>query len=160
MREFKGRQGSHAGYNGQITTDEKHGLIVNSDIINESNDLNQFFNQIEQAEETLETPCKTAVADAGYANVDNLKKTVDKGIDVIVPSQKQSLHTPKDDPFGKDKFRYDSENNWYICPEGGKLRYSHYSKTKGTICTELRSRLCAGSARILESVPIPKEVVR
>ena len=128
---FKGRQGSHAGYNAQITVDEKNGLIVSADVVNKSNDSNQFSDQIDQAKETLGAQCKTAVADAGYANVDNLKRTVDKGIDVIVPSQKQSLHTPQDDPFGKDKFQYDSENNQYICPEGKKLRYSHYSKKKG-----------------------------
>ena len=128
---FKGRQGSHAGYNAQITVDGKNGLIANADVVRESNDLNQFSSQIEQAEENLGTPCKTAVADAGYANVDNLEKTVDKGIDVIVPSQKQSFHTPQDDPFGKDKFKYDYENNQYICPEGKILTCSHYSNKKG-----------------------------
>lgn len=128
---FKGRQGSHAGYNTQITVDEKNGLIISADVVKESNDTDQFSNQIAQAIDILGAPCKTAVADAGYANVDNLKETVDKGIDVIVPSQKQSLHTLYDDPFGKDKFRYDPQNNQYICPEGKKLRYSHYSIKKG-----------------------------
>jgi len=128
---FKGRQGSHAGYSAQITVDEKNGLIVSADVVSESNDYNQFSRQIDRAIETLGEPCKTAVADAGYSNVDNLKETVDKGIDVIVPNQKQALHRPHDDPFGKDKFQYDSENNQYTCPEGRELRYSHYSRTKG-----------------------------
>ena len=128
---FKGRQGSHAGYSGHITVDEKNGLIVSADVVNESNDSNQFSNQVEQAVENLGEPCVTAVADAGYANVENIKETTEKGIDVIVPSQRQSLHTPDDNPFGKGKFQYDSENNQYICPEGNRLRYSHYSKEKG-----------------------------
>ena len=128
---FKSRQGSHAGYNAQITVDEKNGMIVSADVVNDSNDSKQFSNQIGQAVETLGKPCQTAVADAGYTNVDNIKETTDKNIDVIVPSQRQSLHTPDDNPFNKDKFQYDLQNNSYICPEGYKLRYSHYSTKKG-----------------------------
>jgi transposase len=36
--KVRGRQGTHAGYNAQIAVDERHGLIVNSDVVNESND--------------------------------------------------------------------------------------------------------------------------
>lgn len=128
---FKGRQGSHAGYSGHITVDEKNGLIVSADVVDEAVDSDQFSSQIEQAVDTLGSACKTAVADAGYSNVENLKETVTKQIDVIVPTQRQALHKPNDDPFGKDKFRYDSENNQYLCPEDKRLRYSHYSSKKG-----------------------------
>ncbi|MFC2000708.1 IS1182 family transposase [Chloroflexota bacterium] len=128
---FKGRQGSHAGYSGHITVDGKNGLIANADVVNKANDSNQFSNQIEQAIENLDKPCITAVADSGYANVENIQETTEKGIDVIVPSQRQALHLPDDSLFGKGKFQYDSENNQYICPEANRLRYSHYSKKKG-----------------------------
>ncbi|MFH1823674.1 MAG: hypothetical protein ABH873_00390, partial [Candidatus Firestonebacteria bacterium] len=37
--------GSHAGYNTQIVVDEKHGIIVNSDVVSENNDVNQFAEQ-------------------------------------------------------------------------------------------------------------------
>jgi transposase len=127
---FKGRQGSHAGYSAHVTVDEKHGLIVSADVVSESNDNNQFSSQIEQAVNTLGKQCQVAVADAGYWN-ESLKETVTKQIDVIVPSQRQALHKPVNDPFGKDKFRYDSVNNQYFCPEGKRLRFSHYSTRKG-----------------------------
>ena len=38
---------------------------------------NQFSTQIEQAVDTLGKSCKTAVADAGYSDVDNIKETID-----------------------------------------------------------------------------------
>lgn len=123
---FKGRQGSHAGYSAHITVDEKHGLIVSADVVSENNDYNQFSSQIEQAVDTLGKSCQTAVADAGYWN-DSLKETIVKQIDVIVPSRRQAQHEPSDEPFGRDKFRHDSANNQYICPEGKRLKYSHYS---------------------------------
>jgi transposase len=128
---FKGRQGSHAGYSAHVTVDEKNGLIVSADVVSEAADDNQFSAQVEQAVDTLGKPCKTAVADAGYSNVGNIKQTTDKQIDVIVPTQRQALHEAKDNPFGKDKFRYDAENNEYLCPLGNRLRYSHYGKEKG-----------------------------
>ncbi len=127
---FKGRQGSHAGYNPQVVTDAKHGLIVNIDVVNESNDLNQFSNQINQANQVLESPCEHACADAGYANVDNLKETVDQNIDVIVPSQKQALHKQKQDPFDKEAFSYNEGTDCYTCPEGKVLKFSHFDTTK------------------------------
>ena len=127
-----GRQGTHAGYNAQIAVDERHGLIVNSDVVNENNDTRQFSEQVRQANEVLGMKCNTACADAGYANTANLKETVKEDIEVIVPSQKQALHNShEDDPFGKDKFIYNKETDQYICPEGKVLKYSHYSETKG-----------------------------
>jgi transposase len=128
---FKGRQGSHAGYSAHVTVDEKNGLIVSADVVSEATDSNQFSAQVEQAVDTLGKPCKTAVADAGYSDVDDIKQTTSKDIDVIVPTQRQALHEAKDNPFGKDKFRYDAENNQYLCPSGNRLRYSHYSRKKG-----------------------------
>ena len=76
----------------------------------------------------LETNCKIAVADAGYSKVDDLKETTDKGIQVIVPNQKQALHHPKDDPFGKDKFQWDAKNEQYICPMGKLLTFVQYRR--------------------------------
>lgn len=57
-------QGSHAGYSLQNVVDEKHGLIVNSDVVSENNDLNQFAEQINKANEVLEKKCDTACADS------------------------------------------------------------------------------------------------
>lgn len=129
---FKGRQGSHAGYNVQSVTDEKNGLIINTDVVAESNDLNQFSEQIEQANEVLGKQCEKACADAGYFNASNLKKSLKKGIDVVVPSPKQmNRERRKDNPFDKDKFQYDAANNRYICPQGHILRYVTYSAAKG-----------------------------
>ena len=115
-----GRQGSHAGYNAQSVVDEKHGLIVNSDVVSDNNDLAQFADQIEQANETLGYTCQVACADAGYANYEELEKVEQDEIKVIVPSKKQAGNKePK--AFAKEKFRYDAERDVYICPAGQEL---------------------------------------
>ncbi len=117
-----GRQGSHAGVNVQIATDEKHGLIVNNDVTNENNDLRQFSSQVKQANNNLEEDCKTAVADSGFSKTSELKEVHEEGIEVIVPSQKQALKkTPK--KFSKEEFTYDKERDIYVCPENHVLTY-------------------------------------
>ena len=127
--KVKGRQGIHPGYNGQIVVDEKHGLIVTSDVVNESNDLNQFAHQIEQAHQTLGHPCTNACADAGYSDIQELKKIDDQHITVIVPSQKQA-HDREVKPFDKEQFRYDEPNDGYVCPEEHPLNYVFLDKPR------------------------------
>ena len=124
------RQGSYAGYNMQSTVDEKHGLIVNSDVVNENNDRHQFAEQIEQAHATLNKKCQTACADAGYACVDELEKIDKEGIKVIVPSQRQALHEGESS-FSKSHFTYDKERDCYYCPEGHRLNYQGTERSTG-----------------------------
>lgn len=126
----RSRQGSHAGYNLQSVVDEKHGLIVSSDVVNENNDLHQFASQIEQAHETLGKRCHTACADAGYASVDELEKIDKQGITVIVPSQKQAQKIKHENRFDKSRFEYDSDRDCYICPAGHILKYSYTNTIK------------------------------
>jgi len=125
--KVKGGQGIHAGYNGQIVVDEKHGLIVHSDVVNESNDVHQFAHQIEQANQTLGHKCTNACADAGYSDIQELKKIDDQHVAVIVPSQKQAHDRPAK-PFDKEQFRYDEQNDRYICPQGHPLGYTFLDK--------------------------------
>jgi len=117
-----GRQGSHAGYNAQTVVDEKNGLIVSSDVVNESNDIHQFAAQINQAQETLDKKCKAASGDAGYADINELEKIDNQGIKVIVPSARQASEK-KTEPFDKSNFKYDHESDSYICPTGKILKY-------------------------------------
>ncbi len=144
-RIMKGRQGSHASYNGQMVVDEQHGLIVSMDVSSAGNDLNQLDEQISQAEEALEKSCDVASADAGYSSVNDLKKLVEKGRKVIVPNTGQVAKNPKNDPFAKKEFHYDSETDRYNCPEGSKLypfsekgNRVQYQMNDGALCASCK----------------------
>lgn len=139
--KFRSNQGSHAGYNIQTVVDEKHGLIVSSDVVNENNDCHQFANQIEQANETLEKNCQVACADSGYCDIDELDKIDRQDIKVIVPSYAQASGK-ESQPFDKSNFKYDADNDCYICPAGEvlsccgiepKKRRKNYT-IKGSVC--------------------------
>lgn len=138
----KGRQGSHAGYSGEIVVDEKYGFIVNSDAVAESNDLNQFSRQINQANEVLGKPCENACGDAGFANTENLKEPDRQGITVIVPTQKQAGEKEPTE-FAKEQFQYDKEKDEYVCPEGQILKFRGLNRRKGhrNYCIS-KSKIC------------------
>lgn len=124
-------QGSHASYNVQSVVDDQHGLIVHATAVSQTSDVNQFAEQITQANEMLGKPCDVACADAGYADSAELKKIDDQGIKVVVPSQRQALHKKQDKSFSKSHFRYDRENDCYFCPEQHQLRYEFTDKKRG-----------------------------
>ena len=138
-----GRQGSHAGYNAQIVVDDQHGLIVHSDVVNDNNDLGQFADQIDAANETLEQPCRIACGDAGFSNAKVLEKIDAQGIEVIVPSSKQA-RGQEPGPFDRSRFRYDAEADAYVCPAGTCLPFRRLNGRQGQreyypgrgVCTE------------------------
>ncbi len=126
---MRGRQGTHASYNAQIVVDERHGLIVNSDVVNECNDINQFTEQMDQAHEILDKSCKNAVGDAGYFNPDDLEKYDQQGINVIVPTPQQA-RDKKGGPFDRSQFEYVAQEDCYICPSGKKVPRRTYKPSK------------------------------
>jgi len=139
-KSMRTRQGPGAGYNAQVTVDEKHGLIVNSDVVSDNHDYHQFSEQINQANEVLGKRCETACADAGYADANNLTMADEQGIKVIVPSRRQATKKELGE-FDKSRFKYDSQNDVYICPEGHVLKYCGKNKKRkmryyaaGAIC--------------------------
>ena len=145
-RLLKSGDGYIVGYNVQSVVDDRHGLIVHAEAVNESNDVHQFRVQIDQANEVLGDRCAVACGDCGYAYTEGLKAVEEQGIRVIVPSQVQSLHEPTG-PFHWDKFCYDRESDCYICPEGQLLTYRKtdykaqqkaYQVKDGSVCRRCR----------------------
>jgi len=116
-------QGSHASYNVQSVVDDQKGLIVQVEAVRDSTDINQFARQIDAAQEELGKRCEVGCADAGYADSEELKKIDEQNITVVVPSQRQALHSKEEKPFSKSHFKYDKEKDCYVCPAGQVLKY-------------------------------------
>lgn len=129
-----GRQGSHAGYNGQFVVDGKNGLIVNSDVVDTNCDYGHLSSQIQQAQLVVNGKCETAVADSGYAEYEDISKLDKpningKNIDLIMPSISQASEKEKG-PFDVSVFQYDAQNDCYTCPAGKILKYDSYDSSK------------------------------
>jgi len=165
---MKSIQGSHASYNGQSVVDDKNGLIIHADVVSHTSDLNQFAQQVTQAEAVVKKQCQVASADAGYADTEELEKIDQRGTKVIVPSQRQALHKPEK-PFSKSVFSYDKEQNCYYCPEGHKLVYKgkqaqgklQYLITTASICKRCKHYgICTKAKRGRKIVRLEKEEIK
>jgi len=134
-------QGSHASYNVQSVVDDQNGLIVHVEAVSDGTDVNQFARQIDGAKEELGKPCEVGCADAGYADSEELKKIDEQSIKVVVPSQRQALHSKEEKPFSKSHFSYHQEKDWYVCPAGQVLKYvgkNHHNGKKDYRISEPR----------------------
>ncbi len=73
-----------AGYNVQSVVDDKHKLIVASEVVNRS-DAGHLHAMAKAAKEVLEAKSLQVLADAGYYNSADLKACEDDGIEAYVP---------------------------------------------------------------------------
>ena len=124
------------GYNAQIASDDKNKLIIAEDVTNESNDLNQTSPMVEKLKEIkneLGIEGKSEVIeDAGYFNEQEIVRfKEDEEIELYIPDKKEVNKSRKSEDkipqkeYDADKFKYEKENDVYICPEGKKLFKTH-----------------------------------
>ena len=113
----KGGQGV-AGYNVQTVVDDKHKLIVASEVVNDSSDVGQLHAMARAAKEALEAEALQVLADEGYYNSVALKACEDDGIVVYVPPSEGNGRLEKQGRFSLKDFSYDAERDAYRCPAG------------------------------------------
>lgn len=133
---MKGVQGSHTSYNVQSVVDEKNGLIVNTDAVDDTNDIHQFAEQVDKANKVFEQPCDVACADTGYAHTNELEKIDAQDILVIVPSKRQGQRRGKR-PLNKYDLHYDKEQNCCM-----RMPKNDFLLVNGPLCPNLYAPGC------------------
>jgi hypothetical protein len=111
-----------AGYNVQIAVDDKHKLIIASEIVNDGNDTGQLYEMAKAAKEALAAETLQATADVGYYNGAELKSCEADGIIAYVPPVKRAGRLQAQGRFSHEEFTYDAEADAYRCPAGSLLR--------------------------------------
>ena len=115
---------SVAGYNVQIAVDDKHKLIVASEVVNDGNDTGQLHPMAKAAKEALGVETLQALADVGYDNSVALKSCEDDGIVAYVPRAERTKRLAAQGRFTHEDFAYDAAANVYRCPAGDLLQPS------------------------------------
>ena len=123
--QMKSPQGVHPCYAVQSVTDDKNGLIVHVDAVNDANDSAQLSSQIKGAEDNVGHECQIACADSGYSNIEEIEKVESEKRSVLVPSQQQASGK-EPGPFDKSRFVYDRGQDCYYCPEGRRLPFRRF----------------------------------
>jgi transposase len=119
------------GYNVQVAVDEKHKLIVATEVVNDGNDSGQLYEMAKAAQEALGTPTLEVVADTGYYNGPALKDCEENGIAAYVPPAKRTGRLEAEGRFTHEEFAYDAAENVYRCPAGEVLRPTKSPKVNG-----------------------------
>ncbi len=111
-----------AGYNAQIVVDSEHKLIVAEEVTQDGNDSHQLSPMLEKAQEILESQDLTVLADSGYYEGNQLKACEEQNITVFVAIPNKSKFIAAQGRFTREQFKYDEEQNCYICPQGNSLK--------------------------------------
>jgi transposase len=117
-----GREGKIVSYNVQSAVDVGSGLIVHFDVNNEATDNRQLLPMSLAVKEQAEVEELAVVADAGYSNGQQLHECESIGIYPAVPANRSPNTTGN--YYQKSEFRYDADDDAFICPAGEKLRYT------------------------------------
>jgi transposase len=149
------------GYNVQAAVDDKHKLIVASEVVNDSSDVGQLHAMAKAAREALEAEELQVLADAGYYSSTELKACEDDGIVAYVPPSEGNGRLEKAGRFSFKNFSYDTAADAYRCPAGellhpmqgrwkntsGRLEIRYASSRKICDTCQLRARCLAPKAR-------------
>jgi len=145
-----------AGYNAQAMVSPLDpeaagtgGLFITATAVgNCPADQDQLLPMIAQAEENTGRPADLTLADGGYHSGPNLVACAEQGHPIAMPeSNRPAGKAPA--PYSKEAFRYASETDTYICPEGQTLEFAGEKHREG----RLASRVYRASRRICVACP-------
>ncbi len=140
---MKAGGGSTVGYNVQTAVDSKHHMIVAHEVTNAPSDRSQLASMAVQARAALRVEPQdeatqegaaqeqlTVIADPGYYKGEEIVACYEAGITALVPKTDTSPSKAKG-RYSKADFRYDADQNEYICPAGQRLTYRFDSVEHG-----------------------------
>lgn len=132
--------GTVQGYNSQALVDARNQVIIHAEAFGNGQDHHHVPPMLDGARENMEgigqSPDyfkgKTFTADSNYHSAENLQKCIDEGMDAYIPDRNFRKRDPRfagqeryghrtRTRYGLDDFRYDKENDQYICPNGKRL---------------------------------------
>jgi transposase len=117
------------GYNIQIAVDAKNKMIVEQAVTNQVVDMGLLKETAEPARVILDVENIDVVADRGYFKIEDIEACEKAGLTPHVPKPQRGSSVRKGF-FRKDEFRYDPDQDVYICPAGETLSPNHEGKSR------------------------------
>lgn len=109
------------GYNLQTAVDTDSHMIVHHALSNDASDLRQLAPMAQASASALDAK-PVVVADAGYANGEQLHTLSHVGITAYVAPCRAVNHQGDGTLYDKSVFAYDRAHDTYTCPAGQRLR--------------------------------------
>src|SRR3954452_8717945 len=128
-RAMAGHTRIAVGYNVQIAVDAKHKLIVEQEVTNQGVNMGLLKQTAEPAREILGTGQIDVAADLGSYNIQDIESCEKAGLTSYVPKPQRGPAV-RNGFFRKDEFRYDPDQDVYVCPAGEVLSPHHVGKSR------------------------------
>ena len=141
--------GIDVSYNVQTVVDQKHKLVVDTEVINNPADQGQLNDMAIKAKQIFEVEEIKVLADKGYYSTNDLIKCEDNHLETYVAKPKPSVNTP-DPEFSQEHFKYDKEQNQYICPTGQVLYASRVRKVNNVEYQDYKNFRACGKCEMKE----------
>ncbi len=146
-------------FNVQSAVDAKAHIILDYDVSLNPSDHHQISGMVRKVKTRFRLGRFRVLADKGYYNGEDLKKVKRLGVDAFISKQRNS--DPKEQPeaFHTERFIYDSQGDFYTCPEGQPLlspnkkdapRRNFFNKSAWEHCPHLGE--CANGKRPYRTV--------
>lgn len=120
-------------YNGQISVDSQHQIIVGQHVSDRANDQQEVEAGLASIEQNTGALPEKMSLDNGYHSGANLATLEKAGVDTYIPSGREGLSSDKasDDPqrrLQKSDFTYDKSADEFTCPHGQRLALKSVDK--------------------------------
>jgi transposase len=130
-RVMKLGEGGYAPcYNVQLTVDTENDIIVNVGLTQDATDAREMPAAMDKVKERTGVRPEQVVADAGYTNHGTIMAMADREIDFVGSWRDTSAMVDAqyerrgvEPEFRSEAFRYDEEEDKYVCPAGKDLPY-------------------------------------
>ena len=116
-----------ACYNVQSVVDEKHKLIVDFDVSTCPDDKGALPKMTESAKAIMGVGEISVAADKGYYDGEDIEQCKQNRTTCYIPKIKDTVHSP-DRRYDRSNFRYDTEADCYVCPEGQRIHFKRLNK--------------------------------
>lgn len=127
-------------YNVQTAVDAEHALIVTHAVVLDAADNRQLEPMAEAAKQALGVERLNIVADTGYSNGEQAARCEQAGLIPHVPAQRS---VNAGGLLDRSAFRYDTDNDCFVCPEGKTLKRMQLSRKDRAVYYGAQAADCA-----------------
>lgn len=93
---------------------------------------------IDAHNQNTQKQAEVVVADSQYGNANNYLECHDRGLEAHIPPR----NNQKKGIYPDDHFKYDPQDDTYVCPQGNRLKCRRYSKRDKCFEYQCLSRIC------------------
>jgi len=129
------------GYKDHRAVDDKHGIVTATVTTPANvNDEKVLTEVITKHQTNTGTKVKTVVTDKAYGIGENYKYLYEHGIKPCISHKRKSSNCAP--AFANDKFLYNEEQDFYICPGGNRLKRRQLQRDKNAVIYKADRKIC------------------